>query len=74
MGDKTATADKPAITWLDQPEEHDYPAAQSYLNLLSDDKKTADLVTIVLTLLCHGCPLQAIVAAYGLDGFDRGMM
>jgi transposase-like protein len=26
-------------------------------------KKTAELVTIVLTLLCHGCPLQAIVAA-----------
>ena len=22
-------------------------------------KKTADLVTLVLTLLCHGCPLQA---------------
>jgi transposase-like protein len=30
-------------------------------------KKTADLVTVVLTLLCHGCPLQAIVAAFGLD-------
>jgi transposase-like protein len=27
----------------------------------------ADLVTIVLTLLCHGCPIQAIVAAFGLD-------
>jgi transposase-like protein len=25
------------------------------------------LVTVVLTLLCHGCPLQAIVAAYELD-------
>jgi transposase-like protein len=30
-------------------------------------KETADLVTLVLTLLCHGCPLQAIVAAFGLD-------
>ena len=30
-------------------------------------KKSVDLVTIVVTLLCHGCPLQAIVAAYGLD-------
>jgi hypothetical protein len=29
--------------------------------------KSLDLVTIVLTLLCHGCPRQAIVAAYGLD-------
>jgi transposase-like protein len=27
----------------------------------------ADLVTTVLTLLCHGRPLQAIVAAFGLD-------
>jgi transposase-like protein len=26
-----------------------------------------DLVTVVLTLVCHGCPLQAIVAAFGLD-------
>ena len=30
-------------------------------------KHPTDLVTIVLTLLCHGCPLQAIVAAFGLD-------
>ncbi len=30
-------------------------------------KTAADLVTLVLTLLCHGCPLQAIVAAFGLD-------
>ena len=30
-------------------------------------KKPTELVTIVLTLLSHGCPLQAIVAAYGLD-------
>ena len=30
-------------------------------------KKSADLVTLVMTLLCHGCPLQAIVAAFGLD-------
>ena len=29
--------------------------------------KSLDLVTLVLTLLCHGCPRQAVVAAYGLD-------
>lgn len=29
--------------------------------------KTAELLTVVLTLLSHGCPLQAIVAAFGLD-------
>jgi hypothetical protein len=30
-------------------------------------RTAGDLVTLVLTLLCHGCPLQAIVAAFGLD-------
>src|SRR4051812_47390739 len=30
-------------------------------------KTPADLVTVVVTLLCHGCPVQAIVAAFGLD-------
>jgi transposase-like protein len=30
-------------------------------------KKYADLVTILITLLCHGCPVQAIVVAFGLD-------
>lgn len=29
--------------------------------------KPVTLMTVVLTLLAHGCPLQAIVAAYGLD-------
>lgn len=29
--------------------------------------KARELMLIVLTLLCHGCPLQAIVAAFGLD-------
>jgi transposase-like protein len=30
-------------------------------------KHAPDLVTLVLTLLCHGCPIQAIVAAFRLD-------
>jgi transposase-like protein len=30
-------------------------------------KKPVDLVMIVITLLCHGCPVQAVVAAFGLD-------
>jgi transposase-like protein len=30
-------------------------------------KKAADLFVIVVTLLAHGCPPQAIVAAFGLD-------
>jgi len=30
-------------------------------------RTAADVVTIVLTLLSHGCPTQAIVAAFGVD-------
>ncbi len=30
-------------------------------------RTAVDTVTLVLILLCHGCPLQAIVAAFGLD-------
>jgi transposase-like protein len=29
--------------------------------------KPHELVVLVVTLLCHGCPIQAIVAAFGLD-------
>jgi hypothetical protein len=29
--------------------------------------KPAELAMVVITLLCHGCPTQAVVAAFGLD-------
>jgi disulfide oxidoreductase YuzD len=32
------------ISWFEQPQEHNYPAAESYLNLLFEDKVAADLV------------------------------
>ena len=32
------------IQWLSEPEEHDYPAAESYLSLLYDAKTAAGLV------------------------------
>ena len=34
-------AQKTKIIWLSQSEEHDYPAAMSYLSLLHDGKKAA---------------------------------
>src|SRR5262245_65011718 len=30
-------------------------------------RKGADLITLVVKLLSHGCPIQAIVFAFGLD-------
>lgn len=35
---------KTKIKWLAKPEEHDYPAAGSYLNLFFDDKNVKELV------------------------------
>jgi len=67
MGDKTTKADKPAINWLDQPEEHDYPAAQSYLNLLYDDKKTADLVRRLREAPMAAFKAKDILRASGLS-------
>ncbi len=32
------------INWLSEPEEHDYPAASSYLSLIYDDRTAANLV------------------------------
>lgn len=48
---------KTTIAWLDQPEEHDYPAAQSYLNLLYDDAHCAELVRKL-----HAAPMSAFKA------------
>ena len=32
------------IQWLSEPEEHDYPAARSYLSLIYDERTAANLV------------------------------
>ena len=37
-------SNKVAIKWLTEPEEHDYPAAESYLSLVYDLKTAADYV------------------------------
>jgi len=41
-----STAEKSLhILWLDEVEEHDYPAAESYLRLLYDDSQVTQQVT-----------------------------
>lgn len=35
--------------------------------MLAGLRKPSELIVIVITLLAYGCPLQAIVHAYGLD-------
>jgi hypothetical protein len=43
IGDRTMS-DRVKIQWLSKPEEHDYPAALSYLSLIVDEKKAAAFV------------------------------
>jgi len=38
------TARSKTILWLEDVEEHDYPAAESYLRLIYDDKKASKIV------------------------------
>ena len=35
---------EPAVKWLDEPEEHDYPAAASYLSLIAGPKAVSRAV------------------------------
>jgi hypothetical protein len=37
--------DKLEVHWLNKPQEHDYPAAESFLNLIYDNKTSAAFVT-----------------------------
>ena len=41
---KHRDAAPPAVTWQDQPEAHDYPAAASYLSLVADPETVATTV------------------------------
>jgi hypothetical protein len=36
---------KVRIEWLSEPEEHDYPAAESYLGLIYENRAAAKLIT-----------------------------
>ena len=41
---RTSVADKTEIRWLSEPEEHSYPAAESYLSLVHDGPAATKLV------------------------------
>lgn len=44
MGGKSENGKPLAVKWLDEPEEHDYPAAAAYLELLARHKDVKALV------------------------------
>ena len=59
---KTAT-----IVWLPQPEEHDYPAARSYLSLLYEEPKADSLVSALRSAALVTFKAKDIFRASGLS-------
>jgi hypothetical protein len=55
------------IQWLDEPEEHDYPAAASYLGLIYDDQEVKRLVTLLRTSPIVKFKAKDIFRASGLS-------
>ena len=52
-----------SLTWLADAEEHDFPAAESYLSLIYSSKRAAELTAKQLQLLHE---LIANAAAFGV--------
>jgi hypothetical protein len=55
------------ITWLDQPEAHDYPAADSYLRLLYSDSQSKQLVQALEAAPTTAFKAKDIYRASGLS-------
>jgi hypothetical protein len=60
-------APKPAIPWLAEPEEHDYPAALSYLSLIYDDRSAAAQVEKLRHAVMTSFKAKDIFRASGLS-------
>jgi hypothetical protein len=55
------------IQWLDQPEEHDYPAAQSYLSLIYEDKQVRQWIAALRRAAATEFKAKDIFRASGLS-------
>ena len=58
---------KTEIKWLETPEEQDYPAAESYLNLIYDSKTAANLSQQLKQALVSEFKAKDIFRASGLS-------
>jgi len=60
--------DKPvSVKWLDEHEEHNYPAAQSYLNLIFDDAASAKYIEKLRSAAMASFKAKDIFRASGLS-------
>jgi disulfide oxidoreductase YuzD len=55
------------IKWLSEPEDHNYPAAQSYLSLIYDQNTAADFVTKLKKVPVIEFKAKDILRASGLS-------
>lgn len=55
------------IEWLAKPEDHDYPAAQSYLNLIYDDKQARRFIAALKAATVTQFKAKDIFRASGLS-------
>ena len=58
---------KPTITWLQEPEDHDYPAARDYLRLLLPSINAGSLVTDLKDSILTEFKAKDIFRASGLS-------
>lgn len=61
----------PAVTWLAEPEDHDYPAAASYLSLLADATVVAATVAALRNAETATFKAKDILRAARLDLLPR---
>jgi hypothetical protein len=59
--------DKIKIQWLSEPEDHDYPAAASYLSLLHDGKTVEELVKKLKSAVVSEFKAKDVFRASGLS-------
>jgi phosphatidylserine/phosphatidylglycerophosphate/cardiolipin synthase-like enzyme len=61
----------PKVIWGTEPEDHDYPAAQSYLSLLADPDEIARIVEELRAAPIELIKAKDVLRASGLALLDR---
>ena len=61
----------PKVLWGTEPEDHDYPAAQSYLSLLADPDEIARIVDELRAAPIEMIKAKDVIRASGLTMLDR---
>ncbi|KAF1042858.1 MAG: hypothetical protein GAK35_02479 [Herbaspirillum frisingense] len=64
--------DKVDISWMSAPEDHDYPAAESYLKLLFEEAKAAGYIGQLHKAQVTGFKAKDILRASGLALLGAG--